>query len=174
MACNILSTQQERVLDLDNFFWQFSQRLYAQPGVAKVCLALQDECGIDVNLVLFISWLAELGKEMTSTEFENLQAHVQEWRSEVVENLRLARRYVKPRSHAKHYAELKRCELNAERIQQAMMYDFFLGFEPRVSATRQCIPHQILIDFLSESARVRAAALLVELEDLASIADLRN
>ena len=30
--------------------------LYAQPGVADACLKLQDEFGLDVNLVLFCIW----------------------------------------------------------------------------------------------------------------------
>ncbi len=32
--------------------------LYRQPGVADACIALQDECGVDVNVLLFFLWLA--------------------------------------------------------------------------------------------------------------------
>ena len=46
-------------------FWRFSVQFYRQPAVAEVCLLLQDEFGIDVNLLLFVLWrrLWRLGRE---------------------------------------------------------------------------------------------------------------
>jgi uncharacterized protein (TIGR02444 family) len=41
----------------DNDFWRFSLSVYAAPGVADECLALQDTRGVDVNLLLFCAWL---------------------------------------------------------------------------------------------------------------------
>ena len=41
-------------------FWDFSLEIYAKPGVAQACLALQDECGADVNLLLFCCWAGPL------------------------------------------------------------------------------------------------------------------
>jgi uncharacterized protein (TIGR02444 family) len=38
----------------DDPFWRFSLDLYGRPGVAPACLALQDEAGADVNLVLYL------------------------------------------------------------------------------------------------------------------------
>jgi len=40
-------------------FWRFSLRFYSRPGVAAACLALQDEAGADVNLMLFLLFLAK-------------------------------------------------------------------------------------------------------------------
>ena len=39
-------------------FWRFSLKFYGQSGVSDACIALQDGCGIDVNLLLFLFWLA--------------------------------------------------------------------------------------------------------------------
>ena len=43
-------------------FWRFSLNFYRQPGVSDACIALQDGCGIDVNLLLFLFWLASDGQ----------------------------------------------------------------------------------------------------------------
>ena len=32
-------------------FWRFSLRFYRQPKVADACIALQEEAGVDVNLL---------------------------------------------------------------------------------------------------------------------------
>ncbi|MGZ3308467.1 MAG: DUF2390 domain-containing protein, partial [Xanthobacteraceae bacterium] len=37
-------------------FWRFSLRFYRQPKVADTCIALQEERGVDVNLLLFLLW----------------------------------------------------------------------------------------------------------------------
>ena len=41
-------------------FWQFSLAFYRQPGVADACIRLQEEAGVDVNLLLFLLWQASL------------------------------------------------------------------------------------------------------------------
>ena len=37
-------------------FWRFSLQLYRLPGVAEACIELQEKCGADVNLLLFLLW----------------------------------------------------------------------------------------------------------------------
>ena len=39
-------------------FWRFSLHFYRQPKVADTCIALQEEAGVDVNLLLFLLWQA--------------------------------------------------------------------------------------------------------------------
>ena len=38
-------------------FWDFSVRTYGVPGVSQACLALQDERGVDVNMLLYCIWI---------------------------------------------------------------------------------------------------------------------
>ena len=38
--------------------WRFSLHFYRQAGVSDACIALQDACCVDVNLLLFLFWLA--------------------------------------------------------------------------------------------------------------------
>ena len=40
-------------------FWRFSLQFYRLPKVADACIALQEEAGVDVNLLLFLLWQAQ-------------------------------------------------------------------------------------------------------------------
>ncbi len=108
-------------------FWQFSLALYAEPDVAPSCIALQDNCGADVNLVLFALWAARHGVRLTHADIAGVEAAVRAWRSGVVQPLRAARRALKPAAAdldpaAEALRDLvKAAELEAERQQQARM-----------------------------------------------------
>ena len=39
-------------------FWRFSLRFYRLPKAADACIELQEEAGVDVNLLLFLLWHA--------------------------------------------------------------------------------------------------------------------
>ncbi|MGE4220898.1 MAG: TIGR02444 family protein, partial [Alphaproteobacteria bacterium] len=45
----------------DAALWPFSLSVYARPGVAEACLALQARRGLDVNLLLWCGWRAAVG-----------------------------------------------------------------------------------------------------------------
>ena len=44
-----------------NAFWRFSLHTYRLPGIEAACLALQDRCGTDTNLLLYCCWLGTSG-----------------------------------------------------------------------------------------------------------------
>src|SRR5215467_8805756 len=100
-------------------FWSFSLAFYGRPGVSERCLALQDEHGLDVNLVLLCCWLGWSGKgRLASADLAALDAAVAPWRSAVVERLRAVRRALKtiaaPGAPSLR-GEVQRLELAAER-----------------------------------------------------------
>jgi uncharacterized protein (TIGR02444 family) len=76
-------------------FWRFSLRCYGAPGVAKACLALQDACGADVNLMLFCCWLGREGRRLDRRLLRQVLAAVSAWQNEVLQPLRRARHAVK-------------------------------------------------------------------------------
>ena len=39
-------------------FWRFSLRFYRRREVADACITLQEQAGVDVNLLLFLRWHA--------------------------------------------------------------------------------------------------------------------
>ena len=77
-------------------FWDYSLRLYAQPGVSNACLTLQDEHGLDVNLVLFCIWSGLAGPgELDAEELGAAIVRGGRWQTEVVEPIRTIRRALK-------------------------------------------------------------------------------
>jgi uncharacterized protein (TIGR02444 family) len=110
-------------------FWRFSLRFYRQPGVADACIALQDGCGVDVNILLFLLWLATAKRRIGIGEVEAVCAKAGPWRDDVVAPLRSLRRRLKDGAPLieRNLAELfrtriKAVELEAERLQQEALF----------------------------------------------------
>lgn len=104
--------------------WSFSLWLYAAPGVADACLEAQDRHGADVNLLLWATWLAVLGHDLTQAEAAEAEAVTRPWRDEVVRPLRAVRRRLKSTPDAATESlrrQVKAAELEAEKIQQSML-----------------------------------------------------
>jgi uncharacterized protein (TIGR02444 family) len=112
-------------------FWTFSLAVYADPAVQQECLALQDDDGVDVNLLLFCAFVgAAHGVVLSERATRDATDVVGVWQKDVVGALRLARRALKPfageagphqRPAADLRARVKNAELDAERIEQAML-----------------------------------------------------
>ena len=112
----------------ESAFWQFSLQFYAREGVAPLCLALQDQHGVDVNLLFLLLFLDSKKRGLSATEVRHMDHTVAAWRSRVVQPLRALRRDLKNGVTAMDAqaiedlrSEIKRCELHAERLQQEML-----------------------------------------------------
>jgi uncharacterized protein (TIGR02444 family) len=121
-------------------FWRFSLRFYRQPNVADACIALQEEAGVDVNLLLFLLWHAARRRAFSPAQVEDLERRVGPWRTMTVVPLRAVRRALKTPASAREDGRLtplwlvesgaaeafrtriKAVELEAERLQQEAMY----------------------------------------------------
>jgi uncharacterized protein (TIGR02444 family) len=117
--------------DTDSAFWRFSLRLYALPEVAPACLTLQDEAGVDVNLLLFLLFLADGGRAVSRADVARLDGAIAPWRLQVVEPLRTLRRQLKtgigdvPLSRSEGFRNIvKKVELEAERLEQGVLERF--------------------------------------------------
>jgi len=101
-------------------FWGFATALYARPGVADLCLDLQDEAGRDVNLVLLCLWAGEvLGLALDTGDLKNLAAAVKPWNAAAVHPLRALRRSLKGNAEADAVrVKIGAAELEAERLAQ--------------------------------------------------------
>jgi uncharacterized protein (TIGR02444 family) len=111
-------------------FWQFSLKLYGKPGVADTFIALQDTCGVDVNLLLFLFWLASGGWQVSADEVRNLDDKVRDWRNLTIIPIRNVRRRLKGAAtlvtsgkQEDFRNKVKAVELEAERLQQEALYD---------------------------------------------------
>ena len=111
--------------DPESLFWQFSLAFYARPRVAAACLELQDSAGVDVNVMLYLLFLATHNRQIGRDDAARIDALVARWRDEIVLPLRHMRRALKNGvapcpvdSTAALRSSIKRIELDAERIEQ--------------------------------------------------------
>lgn len=113
----------------DPSLWSFAVDLYAAPGVAEACLALQDQHGCNVNILLFAAWMGRVQRRSLSPgEMAEAAAIVRDWQAEIVRPLRSVRRRLKtgpaPAPSATSEAlraRLKAVEIEAERIELATL-----------------------------------------------------
>ena len=110
-------------------FWDASLRVYGREGVAESCLSLQDECGCDVNLLLFCGWVAAAGAgTLDADSLRQLVERTLGWQADVVQPLREARRRLR-RGHLgiapDHTESLRKrvqaLELEAEHLEQLLL-----------------------------------------------------
>jgi len=113
----------------ESAFWKFSLRFYAQPGVAQACIELQDMAGVDVNLLFLLIFFADSQCSLSRDDVAKIDAAIAPWRNEVVRPLRAVRRALKSNlgvSGAETLrSEVKRIELEAERLQQEALFAMF-------------------------------------------------
>ena len=112
-------------------FWRFSLKFYRQAGVSEACIVLQDEYGIDVNLLLFLFWLASDDRKLSAEEVKMLDDNVRDWRNLTIIPIRDVRRKLKGAptlveagTQEAFRNKVKAVELDAERLQQEALYAF--------------------------------------------------
>ncbi|MGC1841242.1 MAG: TIGR02444 family protein [Pseudolabrys sp.] len=111
------------LLQPDNDFWRFSLRVYDQEGVPNECLELQDLHGVNVNLLLFCAWIGPQAITLNRSDIEGATQIVAHWDAMVVRPLRSARQEMKADPDmAIVRARVKAMEIEAERIEQAMLF----------------------------------------------------
>jgi uncharacterized protein (TIGR02444 family) len=111
-------------------FWKFSLRFYRLPGVADACIALQEEAGVDVNLLLFLLWQATRHRQFSTADVAAIEAKIGFWRDATVVPLRNVRRALRTPPSLVEAAtaeffrnRIKAVELEAERLQQEAMFE---------------------------------------------------
>jgi uncharacterized protein (TIGR02444 family) len=109
--------------------WRFSLHFYRQDGVSDACIALQDECSVDVNLLLFLLWLAAGQRQLSVTDVKRLDEAVRGWRDLTIVPIRDTRRTLKgaatlveAQKQEAFRTKIKAIELEAERLQQEALF----------------------------------------------------
>jgi uncharacterized protein (TIGR02444 family) len=156
------------MIDPAQAFWDFSGAFYREPGVQNACLALQDDYGLDVNLLLYACWLGlSEGVALTEAERGAALARAKDWKDTVLLPLRGARRAVKAAQlagagedlSADLYEALKQAELKAERIAQNFMVKHAPQARPELTlAERRKLAEANLALCLGSVGAVRDAA----------------
>lgn len=113
-------------------FWRYSLRKYREAGVESACLALQDQCGADVNLLLWCGWMAGRGIRLDKRRLRQAIARVHTWQAQVVVPLRQARRALRRlapdvglagEDTREIYQRILGLELDLEYIEQTLLAD---------------------------------------------------
>jgi uncharacterized protein (TIGR02444 family) len=155
-------------------FWRFSLQFYRQPAVADACIALQEEAGVDVNLLLFLLWHAAQQRAFSPSEIAAIEARIGPWREATVVPLRAVRRALKsppalvaPATAEAFRTRIKAVELEAERLQQEAMYELahdpekwepVFGKDHAQTQSAQASPLGRELPSTTEAARVNVAA----------------
>lgn len=115
--------------DLEADSWAFALEIYARPGVADACLTLQNEAGVDVMLLLVVTFAAVKHRILlTAAEIRELDDACRPWREQIVRPLRTIRSCLKtgpapaPNSETEELrSRIKAVELAAERLQNHIL-----------------------------------------------------
>ncbi|MBT3765144.1 MAG: TIGR02444 family protein [Rhodospirillales bacterium] len=107
-------------------FWDFSVDVYDRDGVPPACLALQEGCGIDVNMVLLCCWAGEIGAgHLGLQNIRQALGAINGWHFDVVRGLRTVRNHLKSGFRGfedEAVQELRKSilkiELDSERMEQ--------------------------------------------------------
>lgn len=119
----------------EDALWAAITAAYARPGIAPLCLRLQDQGGIDVMVLLGLCYAARaLGAPLSPAEVQALRSRSEPWRAAAVRPARALR--IALRAPVAGVADdqregfrdrLKAVELAAERVQAGIIADWLAG-----------------------------------------------
>jgi uncharacterized protein (TIGR02444 family) len=113
---------------INNPFWKYSLKRYAQAPIAQMCLQWQNEFHSNTNLVLLGDWLGSQCIVLSKQQWQALNEFILPWHNEVVLPLRGVRTALKSTVSNKHIYQLrdsiKEQELLAEQISQSRLYEY--------------------------------------------------
>lgn len=109
-------------------FWKFSVKFYREPSVEQCLLTLQNERGLNVNVILFCCWYA-LGDQgrLSKVDIKQILGSIHPWHDRVVVPLRRIRRLLKSKASNPTWCDLAtevlEQELFAEQIEQLILLE---------------------------------------------------
>lgn len=101
-------------------FWDYAVHTYSLHGVQDACLYVQDNYGMDVNMLLLCSWLDKQKVSLTKDGLHALHAASQHWQNTVLHPFRAKRRALNKKTDA-YRAHLKQELLLEKDEQQALL-----------------------------------------------------
>ena len=111
-------------------FWEWSQTIYARAGVADILLTLQDQYGLDINIILACIWTGDQQAALSVQDLAALFDFTENWAQKVTIPMRAVRRNLKNDPLAtegavkKLRSSVKKLELQSEEIIQHAMESY--------------------------------------------------
>jgi uncharacterized protein (TIGR02444 family) len=152
--------------DLEAECWAFALVIYAKPCVAEACLALQDEAGVDVMLLLTTAFAAVKHRLLlTPDEIRTLNEACRLWREQIVRPLRAIRSGLKtgpqpaPSEATEQFrSQVKALELAAEKLENKLLVECLPLRPPEKETVRPEQLRTVLENVVSVFAEGRGAA----------------
>lgn len=126
-----------RPLSIDISLWDFSLHYYARSGVGPLCLRLQDEQGVNVNVLLWALWLGYRGVRLEPASLAQALRKIHSWDLHYVLPLRQLRRRMKVEFDVTDTSidavrtQIKQAELLAEKhLQQILETQISIDLAP--------------------------------------------
>lgn len=110
-----------------NPFWQYSLQLYARDGVEALCLRLQEQCGVNVNILLWACWLAQQGRPLSDAHLQHAITLIAPYQCDYIEPLRKMRNVLKSSMQQALREKILAAELEAEKSVQDELYQYYQG-----------------------------------------------
>jgi uncharacterized protein (TIGR02444 family) len=122
--------------------WDFVLNYYKQQGVSEAAIALQDGIGIDVNMILFLMWLAGEKRTLQTTDILSVSAASKGWQHQVVVPIRAVRRLLKDNAPLVEQAtalayrkKIQALEIEGEQLQLNAMAALVPSLKPASAVT---------------------------------------
>ncbi|WP_165421183.1 TIGR02444 family protein [Bradyrhizobium sp. Leo170] len=162
---------------IDAESWAFALELYAEPGIADACLQLQNECGVDVMMLLMATFAAiRRGVALTPSDVAGMDAACRGWREQIVLPLRALRTTLKsgpapaPNEQTENLrSSIKAAELSAERLQNELLAQWLakLPAQSRALQRKDIISAlRAVIDFALQGRRGQPSVAQLSLIDV--------
>jgi len=134
-----------------NPLWKFSTWAYAQPGVEKACLALQDRLGADVNILMFCIWLGYRGgRSGKITQYLSGALKIsRDWQKNIIEPLRTSRINFKD--------TIENSDMIGSRRQTAVtLRESIKKIELQVEELQTVALHALIVEIEEEAMKVKS------------------
>lgn len=125
----------------ENLFWQFSLSCYSKDGVQETLLALQDDYGCHINMLLWGLWLGEERQTVTPKTMKMALDIVCAHQDKYLQPLRELRKQLKFHPDKKQYDSVKCLELSLERWEQDQLF----AQDTRDAHVQQVAKHNIAL-----------------------------
>lgn len=104
----------------ENPFWDYSISVYQQDQCDEFLLEAQNRYALDINVLLFIGWLAH--QQQAFIDVEPFHPQVIRFQQETITKIRYLRIRTKRFNNPEFYNAIKALELYAENIEQNRLY----------------------------------------------------
>jgi uncharacterized protein (TIGR02444 family) len=124
--------------------WDFVLNYYGRKGVSEALIGLQDSQGIDVNMLLFLIWMAAQKKSVAAGDVKLVSDTSHPWQRSVVVPVRAVRRLLKdsaplvaPETAAAFRKKVQAVELEGEQLQLNAMAAMVATLKPVPAASAE-------------------------------------